>query len=359
MRTLKRIEGVKVKTKFWTVDKLVDNLQVYPQIIQSAQMLRNNEAVAFPTETVYGLGANAKSDEAVEKIFKAKGRPSDNPLIVHIASVAQLTEMVKEIPEKADKLINVFWPGPLTLIFKKKPGVLSELVTAGLDTVAVRMPDHPVASSLIRESGLPIAAPSANTSGRPSPTTAGHVKEDLAGKISAIVDGGATGVGLESTVLDCTEETPVILRPGGVTREEIEAVIGEVKVDTALNNRESAPKSPGMKYTHYAPQAPFILVDGSLSFLQGLIDEKKSQGLKVGIFAAKEHETDIKADFIIAPGTSSDLYTVATGLYDTLRKFDELAVDIIFGEVFPSTGIGEAVMNRLLKAAGHQVVHEN
>ncbi|RFU64265.1 L-threonylcarbamoyladenylate synthase [Bacillus sp. V59.32b] len=347
-----------MKTKYWKVDNFVDDLINYPQIRQSAQLLIENEVVAFPTETVYGLGANAKSDEAVNKIFNAKGRPTDNPLIVHIASREQLGGMVMEIPETAEKLMDAFWPGPLTLIFKEKPGQLSQLVTAGLNTVAVRMPDHPVALALIEQSGLPIAAPSANTSGKPSPTTAEHVKDDLSGKIAAIVDGGATGVGVESTVLDCTEDIPLILRPGGLPREEIEAVIGEVKVDAAMKNKTAVPKSPGMKYTHYAPKATFILVDGDLSFLQGLIDEKKSQRLNVGVFAAKEHESELKADYILAPGTSNDLHSVAAGLYDTLRKFDELGVDIIFGEVFPETGIGEAIMNRLLKAAGQQLIKQ-
>lgn len=348
-----------METKYWKVDNHVDDLTSYPQIRQSAQLLIENEVVAFPTETVYGLGANATSDEAVNKIFKAKGRPTDNPLIVHIASLEQLDRMVMDIPKKAERLMDAFWPGPLTLIFKRKPGQLSQLVTAGLNTVAVRMPDHPVALALIEQSGLPIAAPSANTSGKPSPTTAEHVKDDLLGRIAAIVDGGATGVGVESTVLDCTVDTPVILRPGGVTREEIEAVIGEIKVDAAMKDKKAAPKSPGMKYTHYAPKATFILVDGDPSFLQGLIDEKKSQGLNVGVFAVKEHEAWLRADHIIAPASSKDLNGVAAGLYDTLRKFDELGVDMIFGEVFPETGIGEAIMNRLLKAAGQQLIKQD
>ncbi|WP_180954418.1 L-threonylcarbamoyladenylate synthase [Bacillus sp. V5-8f] len=348
-----------METKVWLVDKSVDIFNGYPQVAQPAKMLQQDKVVAFPTETVYGLGANARSDKAVEKVFKAKGRPSDNPLIVHIASRAQLDEITEEIPEVAEKLMEVFWPGPLTLIFKKRQGVLSELVTAGLDTVAVRMPDHPVALALIKESGLPIAAPSANTSGRPSPTTARHVQDDLTGKVAGIVDAGATGVGVESTVLDCTEEIPVILRPGGITKEEIEDVIGEVKADASLKNKEAAPKSPGMKYTHYAPKAPFVLVDGNLSFLQHIIDEKQSEGLKVGVFAARENETKIRADYVLAPGSVEDLNSVAAGLYDTLRKFDELPVDVIYGEVFPDTGIGAAVMNRLLKASGHRVIrHE-
>ncbi|MGE7183625.1 L-threonylcarbamoyladenylate synthase [Peribacillus sp. NPDC006672] len=348
-----------MKTKVWSVDKNVDNLQSYPQITQSAELLRADQVVAFPTETVYGLGANAKSDEAVKKVFEAKGRPSDNPLIVHIASDDQLSDIVEEIPVKARKLIAEFWPGPLTLIMKRKPGQLSTLVTAGLDTVAVRMPDHLVALGLIRASDLPIAAPSANTSGKPSPTSAKHVEDDLMGRIAGIVDGGTTGVGVESTVLDCTVEVPVILRPGGVTLEQLEAVIGEVRQDVALKNQETPPKAPGMKYTHYAPKAPLFLVKGNQAFLQKLVNEKRSDGLKVGIITALEHQQDYNADYVVVPGSLTDLHTVATGLYDTLRQFDELEVDIIFSEMFPNYGIGAAVMNRLEKAAGHQIIEEH
>jgi len=349
----------KMKTKIWSVDKNVDNLQSYPQITQSAELLKANQVVAFPTETVYGLGANAKNDEAVKKVFEAKGRPSDNPLIVHIASDDQLSGIVEEIPEQARKLMAEFWPGPLTLIMKRKPGQLSNLVTAGLDTVAVRMPDHQVALGLIRASDLPIAAPSANTSGKPSPTSAKHVEDDLMGRIAGIVDGGNTGVGVESTVLDCTVEVPVILRPGGVTLEQLEAVIGEVRQDVALKNQETAPKAPGMKYTHYAPKAPLFLVKGNQAFLQKLVDEKRNDGLKVGVIAAYEHQQDYKADFVIVPGSLADLHTVATGLYDALRQFDDLEVDVIFSEMFPDHGIGAAVMNRLEKAAGHQTIKEH
>jgi L-threonylcarbamoyladenylate synthase len=348
-----------VETRFWTVDKNVDKLQSYPQIIQAAKMLTENEVVAFPTETVYGLGANAKSDQAARKIYEAKGRPGDNPLIVHISSRDQLDDIVKSVPPVAEKLMESFWPGPLTIIFEKKQDVLSEIVTAGLDTVAVRMPDHPVALNLIEASRLPIAAPSANTSGRPSPTTAEHVADDLEGKIAGIVDGGPTGVGVESTVLDCTEEVPVILRPGGVTHEQLEAVIGLVRHDASLKDKQAAPKAPGMKYTHYAPKSPFILVDGEPSFIQKIIDEKKAEGLKVGVFAAEEHKDMFQADHVLAPGGYRDLPAVATGLYDCLRKFDQLDVDIIYGEVFPATGIGEAIMNRLMKAAGNHVVRKD
>lgn len=348
-----------METKVWLVDKNVDNLQSYPQIIQSAELLEANQVVAFPTETVYGLGANAKSDEAVKKVFEAKGRPSDNPLIVHIASEEQLIEIVEEIPERARKLMAEFWPGPLTLIMKKKPGKLSNLVTAGLDTVAVRMPNHPIALGLISASGLPIAAPSANTSGKPSPTSAKHVADDLVGRIAGIVDGGATGVGVESTVLDCTVQIPVILRPGGITFEQIEAVIGTVRQDVALKHKDAAPKAPGMKYTHYAPKAPLYLVKGNQAFLQHLVNEKRSEGLKVGIISASEHQQEYDADYVLAPGSLADLQTVAAGLYETLRQFDGLDTDIIFSEMFPESGIGVAVMNRLVKAAGHQIIEED
>lgn len=336
------------------MNKAVDN---HTGMKEAAQLLQANEVVAFPTETVYGLGANAKSDEALKKIFIAKGRPSDNPLIIHIANQQQLNDMVEEVPEVAQALMEAFWPGPLTLVLKKKAG-LSDVATAGLDTVAVRMPDHPIALALIQEANLPIAAPSANLSGKPSPTTAQHVEKDLAGRISGIVDGGETGVGVESTVVDCTEAIPVILRPGGVTKEDLQRVVGEVREDTALHNKEAAPKSPGMKYTHYAPEAPFILVDGSPSFLQSLVDEKKAAGKKVGVLTTEESIASYQADCVIPCGNRNDLSTIASGLYDALRAFDECDIDVIFGEVFPTSGIGEAIMNRLMKAAGHTVVKE-
>jgi L-threonylcarbamoyladenylate synthase len=352
------IEGVEeVETILWKVDNFVDKNEKYPQISQAAQLLKEGEVVAFPTETVYGLGADATSDEAVEKIFKAKGRPSDNPLIVHIAEKDQLPTLVEQISQHAEILMDKFWPGPLTLIFKKKEG-LSRLVTAGLDTVAVRMPDHPVAYSIIKESGLPIAAPSANTSGKPSPTQADHVKQDLNGKIAGIVDGGETGVGLESTVVDCTEAIPVILRPGGITKEQLEEVIGEVRLDAALQNEKETPKSPGMKYTHYAPSAPLTLVKGDPVFIQKQIDEAKKKGLQVGVLTTEENKSFYKAEHVVTVGTAAHLETVASKLYEALRNFDDHHVDVIFGEVFPEKGIGQAIMNRLMKAAGHRVIEE-
>lgn len=347
-----------METKLWLVDKYVDNAYIYPHVIEAARLIVENEVVAFPTETVYGLGANAKSEEAVKKVFEAKGRPSDNPLIVHIASEAQLSEIVTEIPPLAKRLMKEFWPGPLTLILKQKPGQLASSVTAGLDTVAVRMPSHPVALGLIKACDLPIAAPSANTSGKPSPTTAKHVQDDLDGRIAGIVDGGATGVGVESTVLDCTGEIPIILRPGGVTKEQLESIIGQVKEDVALTKKDETPKAPGMKYTHYAPKAPLTLVKGDHSFIQNLIDRKRAEGMKIGVLVASEHQALYKADYVVTTGSLAELSTVASGLYDALRKFDQWKVDFIYSEVFPEEGIGKAIMNRLSKAAGHQLIEQ-
>lgn len=346
-----------MNTKRWSVDKYVDDKDSYPQITQAADLLIKNEVVAFPTETVYGLGGNAQNDEAVTKIFEAKGRPSDNPLIIHIAEEEQLKGFVEEIPEKAAHLMKAFWPGPLTFIFKKKKGMLSDKATAGLSTVAVRMPNHPVALAIIHAAGLPIAAPSANRSGRPSPTTAEHVWDDLNERIAGLVDGGPTGVGVESTVLDCTESIPIILRPGGVTKEQLEAVIGEVRIDPALTDKAEAPKSPGMKYRHYAPDAPLTLVNGTKEFIQSLVDKKKAEGLSVGILTTEENLHFYSADYVVACGKRDNLDSVASSLYDALRKFNNTNADVLFSEMFPQDGVGHAIMNRLMKASGHRVIN--
>lgn len=345
-----------METKRWSVDKTVDKLELYPQVSQAADLLRENEVVAFPTETVYGLGGNAENDGAVSKIFEAKGRPSDNPLIIHIGKMEQIEEFVQEVPQKAAKLMEAFWPGALTIIFNKKEGALSDVATAGLSTVAVRMPDHPIALSILQESGLPIAAPSANRSGRPSPTTAQHVWEDLNGRIAGIVDGGPTGIGVESTVIDCTEDIPVILRPGGVTKEQLQEVVGEVGVDPALLKSKEAPKSPGMKYTHYAPDAPLYLVKRGREELQEIINEKRREGLSVGVLTTEENKAYYDADVVYACGRRAELETVAAHLYEALRSFNNTDVDLILSETFPSEGVGDAIMNRLLKAAGHKVI---
>jgi len=352
---------VSAQTKIWNVDSVVGKTEDYPQLTEAAELLRKGEVVAFPTETVYGLGANALSSEAVQKIFAAKGRPSDNPLIVHIADTAQLEELAAEIPETAKKLMDAFWPGPLTMIFPKKEGIAPE-VTAGLDSVGIRMPSHPVALSLIRQAGVPIAAPSANRSGRPSPTTAAHVAEDLLGKIAGIVDSGATGVGVESTVLDVTVNPPMILRPGGLTKEQLESVIGEVAVDKGLLEEKERPKAPGMKYQHYAPKGEMWMVtaptvDKQVEAIQSLLAEAKAAGKKVGILATEESFTKYpQADLVIPCGSRADLPSVAQHLYDALRTFDQERMDYILSESFPSEGVGMAIMNRLMKACGHRIV---
>ncbi|MGG3571719.1 L-threonylcarbamoyladenylate synthase [Bacillus gobiensis] len=345
-----------MKTMQWTVDAKKDLSTNYSQISQAAQLLQKNEVVAFPTETVYGLGANAMSTEAVMKIYEAKGRPSDNPLIVHISKIEDLERFTENIQPYAEELIKSFWPGPLTIVVPCKQGKLSTKVTAGLDTVAVRMPSHPVAMEIIKQSGLPIAAPSANLSGKPSPTKAVHVLNDLDGKIAGIIDGGPTGVGLESTVVSCIGEAPVILRPGGITKEELERVAGPVRMDEALTDERKAPISPGMKYRHYAPVAPLTIVDGRPEQIQELADRYKQEGLRVGILTTKERESVYNASSVKSCGSRSKLDTVAYSLYDTLRSFDDDELDILLAESFPDEGVGKAIMNRLLKAAGNKML---
>jgi L-threonylcarbamoyladenylate synthase len=342
-----------MNTIYWTVDKNVNRTELE----EAAHLLRENEVVAFPTETVYGLGGNALSNDACAKIFAAKGRPADNPLIVHISAMEQLQPLVGEVPEPAQKLMDAFWPGPLTVILPKGQAVCDK-VTAGLSTVAVRMPNHPVARALIEQAGLPIAAPSANRSGKPSPTTAEHVKRDLEGRIAGIVDGGETGIGVESTVVDCSGETVEILRPGGLTKAEIEAVIGETAIAHTPSDLNEAPKSPGMKYRHYAPNAKLTLVDGSPAYLQSLVDKEQQRGTKVGVLTTDERKHDYQADVVLSCGKRSNLRTVAHSLYRILRAFDEQDVEVIYGEVFPEEGIGEAIMNRLKKSAGGRIVIE-
>ncbi|MCL2401829.1 MAG: L-threonylcarbamoyladenylate synthase [Oscillospiraceae bacterium] len=323
-------------------------------IEQAADLLRKNEVVAFPTETVYGLGAVATSDAAVAKIFTAKGRPGDNPLIVHIGNVSQLESVVSAIPDTAKRLMDAFWPGALTIVLPKHAS-LADNVTAGLDTVGVRIPSHPAALALLKKVNLPIAAPSANVSGKPSPTTARHVADDLSGKIAGIVDGGEAHIGLESTVIDCTADPPVILRPGGVTKEAIEAVIGrKVILHEPSKDTESTPKSPGMKYTHYAPKAPMSIVKGDSVFFQHVIDEAKSRTESVGILVTEAHKSTYNADVVISMG--NDAEAIAKRLYDALRAFDAHDIDVIYCESFNETGLGTAIMNRLLKASGYRVI---
>jgi L-threonylcarbamoyladenylate synthase len=328
-------------------------------LLEAAKLLANNEVVAFPTETVYGLGGNALSKEAISKIYIAKGRPSDNPLIVHIAETKDLDRLVSEVPEIAKKLMDKFWPGPLTLIFKKSDLVPIE-VTGGLSTVAIRMPSHEVARELIRLSGVPVAAPSANISGKPSPTSYGHVIDDLSGKVSAIVCGDVSSVGLESTVLDISGACPMILRPGAVTFEMLCEVVENVKYDPAIMDVSSSEKiiakSPGMKYTHYSPNAPVIVLEADdESFvlkLNDIITSSEFQKSDIGILCSDKSSLNFQGCIVKKVGDYFDLETIASNLFDALRFFDQTDVKIIYAQGFPLVGIGQAIMNRLNKASG-------
>ncbi len=330
-------------------------------IEEAGQILKDGGLVAFPTETVYGLGANALDEEAAAKIYSAKGRPSDNPLIVHIADFSDLEKIVEEVPEEAKKLADAFWPGPLTMIMRKNEKVPYG-TTGGLETVAVRMPNHDTALKMIRAGGGFIAAPSANTSGRPSPTMASHVAEDMNGKIDMILDGGSVGIGLESTIIDLSEEIPTILRPGFITQQMLADVIGRVEIDAALidNNSKVHPKAPGMKYRHYAPKANMILIRGEkekvAEKIRQLVEEELKEGRTPGILCAEETAHLYPEGMIKKIGTLREELTISRHLYGALREFDEEKVSSIFSETFETPVLGTAIMNRLMKAAGHQLI---
>ena len=331
----------------------------------AGEIIRNGGLVAFPTETVYGLGGDGLNASSSEKIYAAKGRPSDNPLIIHIADIEDLYKIAEEVPKEALKLADRFWPGPLTMIFKKKSCVPYE-TTGGLDTVAVRYPSHPVARSFIKAAGGFVAAPSANLSGRPSPTTAEHVREDLEGRIDMIIDSGACDIGLESTIVDFTEDEPMMLRPGYVSEKMLKEVISEVRKDPAVfgdNAGGNAPKAPGMKYRHYAPKGSLAIVSGEADKVCDYIlaqiktvkadDNKK----KIGVITCSDKEEMYReADFIGNVGQRGDEKIIAANLYDILRKCDDEEIDMIFSEEFNTPELGMAIMNRLIKAAGHTIV---
>lgn len=342
-----------------TIVKKTDKNQIDKEVIREAgDILKKGGLVAFPTETVYGLGADALQEEAAKKTYEAKGRPSDNPLIVHIADYEDLKKIAVNIPAETDALAAHFWPGPLTMIFEKSD-IVPYGTTGGLDTVAVRMPSDPVAAELIRAAGGFVSAPSANTSGRPSPTTAEHVLEDLGGKIDMVIDGGSVEIGLESTILDMTVEPPMILRPGAITADMFEEVIGPVSVDETILGSESKkpPKAPGMKYRHYAPKARLAIVEGDLReeilAIRQLAYAASREGKKVGIIATDETLPFYKYGLVKDIGTRENEKTIARNLYRILREFDDEDVDTIYSESFAMQGIGKAIMNRLEKAAGH------
>lgn len=339
-----------METKRWNIKETDDNAT--DAIEQASALLKGGETVAFPTETVYGLGADATSETAVAKIFQAKGRPGDNPLIAHVASKSHLTSLVTELSPMAERLIDAFTPGPITFVLPSN-GTCADNVTATLSTIAVRIPSHPTALKLLRACAIPIAAPSANLSGRPSPTTAEHVWADLSGKIAGLVDDGPTGIGVESTVVDCTVDKPVILRPGGIAKELIEAEIGYALIDTPQSTPSEQPRSPGMKYKHYAPSAPLLLVDGDAHHIQKVINKQKEYGMRVGVMASTQTLSKIHAEQNAPLGDS--LTEIAAHVYDVLRSFSIENVDIIISETFPEKGIGKAVMNRLYKAASDHI----
>lgn len=339
----------------------------------AAAVLKQGGLVAFPTETVYGLGAHALMPEAVAGIFQAKGRPSDNPLIVHVPGVQEARSLAAHWPDRAQRLAEAFWPGPLTLVVPAAAHI-PPIVTAGLDTVAIRVPAHPVALALLKEAGVPVAAPSANRSGRPSPTRASHVWDDLQGLIDLILDGGPVGIGLESTVVDVSGSTPVLLRPGGITREALEGVLGPVELDPAVLKAagHNPPRSPGMKYRHYAPACPALVVEGPTPArwrqLARLVQDHLARGETVGVIASQEAAAYLdRPGGGDRPGVGGRLILRATGplarpesyaarLFADLRELDQLGADIILMEGIEPAGMGLAVMNRIRKAAGFHII---
>lgn len=354
-----------MKTKILRVNLNQVNLALDPGIIEGAKLLKTGRLVAFPTETVYGLGANGLDPKAVKQIFQAKGRPRDNPLILHIAQISQLKQLVMENSQRVQELIKNFWPGPLTLVLKKKP-LVPDQVTCGLETVAVRMPAHPIARELIFAANLPIAAPSANLSGRPSPTLAKHVINDLNGRIEMIIDGGPSEKGIESTVIDLSTEQPILLRPGSISVEELRFFLPDLKLDISIGDQsrkcssEAGPRSPGMKYRHYSPQAELVLIEGKFSEVKAkLINLIESSRGQLGLLLTEEMDRALETPpsvVVKIMGSRSKPEEVAERLFKLLREFDEEDVELIFVEGLSSTGMGLAVMNRLEKAAGDHIL---
>ncbi|MEM3759626.1 MAG: L-threonylcarbamoyladenylate synthase [Candidatus Bathyarchaeia archaeon] len=328
----------------------------------AANIIKSGGLVAFPTETVYGLGADALNSKAVLALFEAKKRPLDNPPIVHVGEIENVYKLVKEIPPKAEMLMRKFWPGPLTLIFKRSD-VVPSVTVAGLDTIAIRMPKHNVALALLRESNCPIAAPSANLAGKPSPTSANHVLEDLNSRIDAVLDAGPTNIGVESTVLDMTVEPPQILRPGGTPYEDLKKILGNVELHPVAVADKEVPiekaRSPGVKHRHYAPNAEVVLVEGETSKIvdkvRELVDFYKQKNKRVGVLTTDENFDCYRADVVKSLGSRKNLTVIANNLFRLLREFDSEKVEVIVAEGLPMEGLGLAVMNRLRKAAGYKI----
>ncbi len=353
--------GLVMETELVEIDEQNIDEKALLAIERAGNIIKRGGLVAFPTETVYGLGGDALNSESSRKIYAAKGRPSDNPLIVHVADIRDAELIVSKLPKAAIKLSKAFWPGPLTMIMNKNEKVPYE-TTGGLDTVAIRMPNNRIALELIKRSGGYIAAPSANTSGRPSPTLARYCVEDLSGKIEMIIDGGQVGIGLESTIVDLTLDVPMILRPGFITQDMLSEVLGEVTVDRTIIDSASTqkPKAPGMKYRHYAPKSQLTIVEGEqgrvVAYINDKAKEAKKLGKKVGIIGTDDTKNLYHADVIKSVGSRQDESSVAHELFKVLREFDDENIEISFSEAFDDSGVGQAIMNRLLKAAGHNVV---
>lgn len=348
-----------VNTKIFKISGEISNNKY---IIEAGNSIKNGGLVAFPTETVYGLGANACDGEATKKIFLAKGRPQDNPLIVHVADFKDVDNIVKEIPESACGLMKKFWPGPMTLIMKKGD-IIPDVTSAGLDSIGVRMPSSEVARELIRKAGVPIAAPSANLSGKPSPTDMERCIEDLNGRIDYIIGGEKCEFGLESTVIDCTVSPICILRPGAITLEMVREIDEAAYIDPAVMEKPEAdfkPKAPGMKYKHYAPKAPVKIIEGDLQKtiekINEMVQNYIDNGKVVGVMATDETKDCYKGAIVISVGTRNNMYSIGKNLFETLRCFDDKDVDIILSEAFKEDGFGTAIMNRLNKSAGFDIL---
>lgn len=348
-----------METKVAIINNLEKDLKF---IKEAAETIKKSGLVVFPTETVYGLGANALDEEAVKKIFEAKGRPQDNPLIVHVSDISQVDDLAKDIPEVAKKMMLKFWPGPLTIILNKKD-IIPNRTSANLDTIGIRMPDDEIALKLIKLSKTPIAAPSANISGRPSPTDIERCIEDLSGRVDYIIGGEKSRVGVESTIIDCTVNPPIVLRPGGTTVEMLKEIDGRIELDKGLMSKPTEdfkPKAPGMKYRHYAPKAKVRIVSGkrekTIEKICEMVHNYIENGKKVGIMASEENSRYYKEGTVKVLGSSLKLEEVAHNLFEALRSFDDMGMDIIIAEAFEEKGVGIAIMNRLKKSAGYDII---
>lgn len=344
------------------VYRIANTIEDDKAIQTAGKIIKQGGLVAFPTETVYGLGGDALNPDSSRKIYAAKGRPSDNPLIIHICKLEDIDKIISVFPDQAKKLAQEFWPGPLTMVLPKSDMVPKE-TTGGLDTVAVRMPVDPIALSFIEAAGGYVAAPSANVSGRPSPTSSRYVEEDMYGRIEMIIDGGDVEIGLESTIVDLTGKVPMLLRPGRITLEMLKEILGEVEVDKTIlaGNAAGRPKAPGMKYKHYAPKGELTIIAGESGAVVKKINELAvrgmQQGEKIGIIGTEENISFYQGHSIKSVGKRDDEVSIAKHLYRILREFDDEGITLIYSESFSAGGMGQAIMNRLLKAAGHQIVY--